>query len=910
MNTEYLARIFTSCVRKLRRRSSHRRGRPRGKSSMSAKIFLVALTVLAFPRLSPGADSRLDFWEDLRLFGSAVREQEIDRDLDKRGSPGFKVQNPQADRVDFQEGDFSYLYKPSSPGAPERFGFSAGLHGETWTLSPEAQSLRLLLKTEGAAPQRWQTTLVDAKGRTAGGLLSDADTSGQWTELVLPLADLTVEEDFQWNSVRLLRFESDFGTDCTIRLDGVRFQGSDSEVAVTDKPLAQRMAEAEANREARVESAFRRAARNDPQKVVRAFALMYLNEDLEEANLILRQELEKKASGDNPWGLLENPIFCRFYFFFSNRVGKFPGRVDPATERILLETLWNATAVKNDIHWARQSTWWLDGSENHDLNAKACNLVTSRIFMNEPDYKDRIYPNHGFGGAYRYFGWDRGYFYGSGIDPAERHGGGRANLSDGKSYTAKDHYQAWVAFLKEYFQERARRGFFLEHGSPTYTKHTLNFVDLVHQYGGDEELKKIASDFLDLVWTDWAQTSIAGVRGGPKTRHHQTVIAPPETLISFHLGGIANAGTWWYWNLLNDYQLPPMVWKMALARQGMGSFTYRARGVGEEENIWPRPPGTERTLLTDTDSRFLKYTYVTPDYTLGTQMDHPAAVHSHLSFCGRWHGMTFAQDGDASIAPVAVNTEAKQGYDTEITLRSVQHERTLILQQMRSWLAVHPDWFPGIGNDSPVGNRYGRDLAIWIGKNHDRVQEQEGWIFVQNGAAYAAVRIVQWDEDAWRSADGPRQAAEQKRDLRYAPEADIPVPLLEASYRWNDDRTMVELVSPFSPVIFETGRAADYPTLERFISAVLANPVALYKTVIPGLNVLVYTGAGDDQPEIVFNASTSEIPTVAGQHVDYSYPKTFDSPYLQSDYKSGIIRAQYGEEALKLDFSTKRQAKN
>jgi hypothetical protein len=47
------------------------------------------------------------------------------------------------------------------------------------------------------------------------------------------------------------------------------------------------------------------------------------------------------------------------------------------------------TYIKNDIFWARQSTWWLDGSENHDLNSKACNLVSSRIFMNEPDYRTK-----------------------------------------------------------------------------------------------------------------------------------------------------------------------------------------------------------------------------------------------------------------------------------------------------------------------------------------------------------------------------------------------------------------------------------------------------------------------------------------------------------------------------------------
>ena len=97
---------------------------------------------------------------------------------------------------------------------------------------------------------------------------------------------------------------------------------------------------------------------------------------------------------------------------------------------------------------------------------------------------------------------------------------------------------------------------------------------------------------------------------------------------------------------------------MALDRDGMGSYSYSARGVGEEEDVWPRPLGTERTLTIDTKARFLKTTYVTPDYTLGTQMDHPAAVHSHLSITGRWHGMTFAQSATARIVPVGLVSRA------------------------------------------------------------------------------------------------------------------------------------------------------------------------------------------------------------------------------------------------------------
>jgi hypothetical protein len=84
---------------------------------------------------------------------------------------------------------------------------------------------------------------------------------------------------------------------------------------------------------------------------------------------------------------------------------------------------------------------------------------------------------------------------------------------------------------------------------------------------------------------------------------------------------------------------------------------------------------------------------------------------------------------------------------------------------------------------------------------------------------------------------------------------------------------------------------------------VLDNDLKLYKTVVPGFNVLVYTGCGEDTKEILFNSGTMEIPTIGGEYIDYSYPWVFDSPYMKSEYKSGKIELQYGEEKLNLDFN-------
>lgn len=863
------------------------------------KTILTLLGIFA-ASLSFAEDKALDFWdEEVRLFGVASKGKEIDSTLSKRRASDYQPVGFGVDHADHIEGDLSVVYTPGEVGMPERFGFVAGLWGESWDLSKK-MSLRLWVKVNGGnASGAWKVSLVDAAGKEATGEL--AGIGAEWKELKLPLSKLKAESGFGWEDVKLCSFEAAFSEDTRIHFDGVRFEGGKKVIGVTDKTLAQRIAEAEASRSMRVEVGMKAAADNNKEGLyapVSSFAKMLLNEDLETANRLLVEEL-KKSSDANTWGLLQTPLYCRFYYNFSNRVGKYPGRMTPETEKLLLETLWDRTSAKNDIHWARQSTWYLDGSENHDLNAKACNLVTSRIFMNEPDYKDRIYPDYGFGGSYHY---GHAGYYGPDIDPDTRHGGGRANFSDGKEYNAADHYEAWLTFLKTYFRERAERGFFLEYGSYGYTKHSLNMVELAYQYSGDKELHALLDDFLTLFWAEWAQVTISGIRGGPKTRHHKTVGGPKDKevadLVSFHLGGPANAGVWWYWNLINDFKLHPVVWKMALDREGMGSFSYKARGIGEEENVLPRPLGTERSLVVDADARFLKSTYVTPDYTLGTQMDHPSAVHSHLSITGRWHGMTFSQSPEARIVPVNLTDglnkyKKKSPYDMEAMYQTVHHERTLIVQQSRRWYAVHPEWYP-------VNADYNQPVGIWIGNEWDRRVERDGWVFVQSGKAYATVRPVLWDE-AYEKEHKKKTSGNQV--YFNAPDDAPTVKLRTDCYRWSEDKSLLLLEDKFTATIIEAGSKADYPTLEAFMADVLDNPIALYKTVVPGDNVLVYTGCGDDAQEIVFNCGARQIPMVGGESIDYSYPMTFDSPYLKSEYKSGKIRVEYDGESLDLDFS-------
>jgi len=875
-------------------------------------IYLTLAAAACATSLAANSTRYLDnYAEEARLFGVASAPQSIDSDLDQRltapdyfaaGHKSYKTLGFGYDFADKKVGDFSVTYRPDPSSNADKFGFMTNLWGHYADLD-ERYSLKFYLKIEGAtdAPESWKIQLVDAQGQAAVGVLRGTNTQGAWKAFTLRLEDLQKDEAFDLDAIKLCQFETeDFPKGAQIKFDFARFENdSGTVIGITDKTIEQRIAEQKATKAVRIQKAFEASAKKAHEPIISAFAMLYLNQDLAQANQMIREDCVKMGATD-PWSLLRTPIYCRLYFLFSHRVGQFPGRLEPETEKLLLATIWERTKHKNDIHWARQSTWYLDGSENHDLNAKASNLVSSRIFMNEPDYQDRVYPDYGFGGSYHY---GRAGYYGKNVDASNREGGGRANLSDGKAYTAADHYNEWLSFLKEYFRERAKYGFFLENSSSTYAKHTMNMVDLAYAYSGDEELHQIIDDFMTLYWADWMQTGIAGISGGPKTRHHKSVggYDANSGMLGFHLGGPADGGIWNYWNGINGYELPKVVQMMALDREGMGHFVYQARGIGEAEPAQPRPLGTERTLIIKPESKFLKYSYVTPSYTLNTQMDHPWALQSHLSKSGRWHGMTVAQDANARIVPVLLPTEPDfRGETAAFTMegmyKTFQHHNTLIVQRSRSFPEVNPDWYPLYKQRT--------DQGVYLGDAWDEQIEQGGWIFLRRGDAYAGVRVALMDtayeeEKFKRTTDGTQKHFHGTND-------DPTVKLEDRPYRYTDDGKFIVLNDRFSPVIIQAGDQNQYHSFEAFRAETQQAPIALHKTVVPGFNILLFTPPSKDskdRPEVVFNAANNEIPMLNDHYISYEHPMTFDSPYLKSEYKSGKVRMDFSGESLELNFA-------
>lgn len=859
------------------------------------KIFLVAHIFTAYPSTNnytviEDREKPLDFWdESKRIFGTASPQNHIDNYVGKRYDITYTPISFFPDHADKKVGDFSIQY---TPGETSRFGFHIDLWNGYRKLNSTSK-LKFWIKTENTdSPTKWTVRLVDSQKREATNQLTGMNTYGVWRDMTINLQSFRAEKGFDWSSVSFCEFDATFPIGENIRFDYIRFETPEGIIGITDKTLTQRKTEASVSRSKRIKVAMEEAIKDNSSPLTQVFGLLYLNKDLTRANKILEEILEESERTHDSWNLEITSAICRIYFWFSNRCGSIKGRLNPKTEAKLLETLWNRTVEKNDIHLARQgNTWWMDGSENHDLNAKMCNLVTSRIFMNEPEYKNRIYPDYGFGGGYRY---GHAGYYGAGVNPDSRKFGGRANLSDSGRYNAEDHYKEWLIYMKKYIIERAEHGIMLEYASPTYSKHSLNFFELGHTYSGDKEFKEMMADFLTLYWADWAQVTIDGIRGGPKTRNHRTIggYGNGSELVSFYMGGVGTANPFGFWNMFCDYELPDIIWKMALDRESLGKFIYRSRGIGEEVKCFPRPLGTERGLYCNSDSRLLRYSYVTPDYVLGTQMDHPGAVHSHLSVAGRWHGIIFTQSEKSRIVPYAKTPDLKS-FDMEFMLQTVQHEQVLIMQQYRQYFSIHPDWFPM----TPISHK---DIALWFGNDWDEKREKGGWIFVRKGRAYAAVRPVMWDEEY--ELENSTRGNDSQINFN-APEATPTVKIKECTYTWDVNKTSIFLEDKYAAIIMEAADQDEFGNLDNFISDILNNPLALYKTVVPGYHVMVYTGCSDNAKEIVFNLGSPQIPIIDGEYLDYASDMTFDSPYIRSRYCSGKVTLSITNESLNLDFT-------
>ena len=251
--------------------------------------------------------------------------------------------------------------------------------------------------------------------------------------------------------------------------------------------------------------------------------------------------------------------------------------------------------------------------------------------------------------------------------------------------------------------------------------------------------------------------------------------------------------------------------------------------------------------------------------------------------------MIFSTSLRAMVFPrdVEVRPNGAWSMGADAMYRSLQSGPVLITQQSRGFTAVSPEWFPSLNHDS-------KPYGVYFSPGLGRIMEELGWVFVEEGNAYLAVRVASGVYQVSVDAN-----SHNKEWVTYEGAEPVEEPLDPRAYTWNPERTILRLKDRHSPIIFEAGRRADYPTLADFQRHILGNPLKLIKTTVPGWYRVTYVSSGHTY---YFNAANNETPTVDGRPIDFAPARTFDSPWLQADYRTGVVTINDGRQRLTLDF--------
>ncbi len=497
----------------------------------------------------------------------------------------------------------------------------------------------------------------------------------------------------------------------------------------------------------------------------------------------------------------------RPYMLYSAASSYFPGRMTPGAESNLVAQMWAYAQPYSRISEARDA-WSIYDSENHDAQVKSFDYLAASIFAHRADYRNRRY-------------------------------------ADGS--TVAEQYKAWRDHWSNYFDERAKRGLFIEVGSPLYHGYTLEAILNIYDFAQDPVLRAKARMILDLDLADYVLQELHNVRGGPKSRSYPADSYDGAVDTTTNLGDLLfgspaplNGDNHTLALATSGYTPPPVIDAMAADRAALGSFAYVSRrpGVGlksfDQNKDWHVTPA--RSVL--------DYTFVTPDYIMGTAELTPNEVDIAPSAQNRWQGIIFDTGSGDRVYPQAAPSDVRVANNAFL---SVQHANVLITAKTASM---------------------GYPTLVYFPSTLDAVAERSGWIFVKEGAAYLAVRPATGSYH-WLS---PSRNRAPDRNERF-----------------------IALTNQESPIIFEAARASGYSSFSAFEARIIAR----HRSYVGG--VLNYV-AGDGT-KLTFYHGGSTAPKINGHPLDYAPSYVFDSPFMRSVWGSGKITVQLGARRATYDFS-------
>lgn len=508
------------------------------------------------------------------------------------------------------------------------------------------------------------------------------------------------------------------------------------------------------------------------------------------------------------FGFFSTQMF-RLYGLFKADSPYMPGRLTPAAQANMEKGFW-ATAKKfSKLDHAQKSSWIQHGSENHNMMEMTGQLLAAQFLRNNPAYAKEKY-------------------------------------DDGTDL--KTMYQAWNKRYHEWLDTRVRAGLFTEWGSPSYDSDIANAILNVRDFAEDPVLRKKAEMFLHLYFAAVAEENIAiAGRGGAKMRtknEHlfQTFDARGYDVV-FNAPGRVFEPLGDNFFCSTNYYPPAAVVDLAKDMTGRGPYASLKRVTGVVEAEEGR--GFDR-LSAEQSLPF--YLYATPHYVVGSNFWNTES--SYASAPSSWQGVIFDGAPTARIG-FYIKPAKKDDWHLFQAYVSAQDRNVLVVQKWHTSPPNKPSHQPSC-------------LQVYFPVTLDSVVEDEsGWIFVQSGKSYAAVKVVKggytWNEK-WTHGEKP--AAE---------------------------RCTITLEED-APVIVVANDASDYDNdFEAFKKAVKAQPVSYADGTLKFATITFF--------------GTKQLPQINGTTVDLSPARLFDSPFIRSEWNSGLVYIRKGKETLKLDFT-------
>lgn len=546
-----------------------------------------------------------------------------------------------------------------------------------------------------------------------------------------------------------------------------------------------------------------------------AFKCFWLNEDIKGANAALLENANyyigyPRAYKDKDSFYWAADELCKIVEFFGSNGVKKKGLIQKDVEERIFLMMWQYSTMQSRVskaEYSENNTWHIDESENHHVQRFYAAWHFAKFLMSHPDYASKKY-------------------------------------NDG--HTAKEHFDAWNKYIKVWTRERGRKGLFIEMANDSYGLETLKGVYNFYDFG-DNELKSLSKQLLDLYWAAWSQEQMNSVRAGAKSRVYPYEAAKGRTpfrkMAWYYLG--TNEINYPYNNLFtlitSDYRMPLLVMDIALNTKERGVYEIKQRRLGRAEKGFFTPPDYH---VLENDG-LLRYTYCTPQFMAGSFMceARPYEDWVLISSQNRWAGIVFAGDADTRIYAHCKTGKDNRAYNQFWT---VQEKGAMIFHKL----------------DSVFHSRGTKDMRMWISKaGLGNWVERKGWIFVESGGAYVALRCV---------GDG---------------------------YTIQEEKGGYWVVgnNSYSPFVVEVSLK------DKFISyADFQRRIESRKCTIEG-NKVIYNSLTDDVLTIPLDYKG--LPTVNGCEIDVTPTWGMNSPFVKSVFGSGIVTVEKDGKSLVLNFN-------